>query len=297
MKRKIKALSILLAIGMCVPMAACKKSKEFNYMHLSLDDTMFSFQNLAEKEYDSLFDEPFFGALKEVHEEYGAVISLYTYNNVLEEVPDSYAGEFTENADWLKIGLHSKEHYYKFNRESYEQGQTHWNTFVGHVERVCGTRESMDRVPRLEFFEGTKECLLGMKEAENGALGFLTSSDSAKYYYDFHTAEYIKENDHAKDPNTGLVFLPTDLQLEYSQNPYEELTARKGNAEFKKRNASIIVYSHEYYLYNGEETKVILEDKFKLLEDCCKFAKDNNVKFDFPQNRKYKNSKGDLFAE
>ncbi len=291
---KKKWICVLLAALTCTPMAACKKSNEMKYMHVSLDDTIFAFENLATYGYDSIFEDEFFSSLKKLHEDYGAVISLYTYNSVLEPVSDAYAEEFQANASWLKLGLHANEHADRMSEETYENGLAYWNTFVGHVERVCGSTENLDRIPRLEFFSGSKDCVLGMKAAKNGALGFLTSSTAKAYYYGDTVAEYIQKNDYVRDEENGFVFLPTDLQLEETTDPYKDLTEIKEKSAFKERSASVIIYSHEYYVYDGAAIK----DEFALLEGCCKFAKDNQIPFALPQDKEYAPSKGDsLFNE
>ncbi len=287
MKRKI---SLLLAALACVPMAACKKSNKIDYMHLSLDDTLFAFRNLTYDDYDSLFDEGYFGALKGLHDEYGAVFSLYTYNTVLEGVPDKYAEEFKANASWLKLGLHSNDHSYRMGTETYENGLAYWNEFVGHVERICGTTDVIDRMPRLEFYDGSKDCVLGMKEAKCGALGFLTRGYNTKaYYYGDQAAEYLSKNDYARDEGNGFLFLSTDMQLEETPDPYAELSKRMSDKAFKNKSSSMIIYSHEYYIYNGDSKKT----EFDLLESCCKFAKDKGIAFGYPQEKEYAASKGD----
>ncbi len=290
MKRKIGA--VLLAAFTCLPMAACSNSNDIDYIHLSLDDTQFCFEKLTrfQNKYDSIFEETFFAQLKKMHDDYGMKVSLYTYNTALENVPDKYAEEFKANASWLKIGLHSSEHAYKLADETYENGLAYWNTFVGHVQRICGTTEIIDRIPRLEFYSGSKDCVLGMKAADCGALGFLTKGyDSEAYYYDASVAEYLSKNDYARDEQNGFLFLSTDMQLEETTDPYKELSKRKEDSAYKNKSSSVIIYSHEYYIYDG--AKILQE--FDLFESCCKFAKDNDIEFAYPQEKEYKSSKGD----
>ena len=61
------------------------------YIHMSFDDVTNCIKNLYTKEYESLFDEPFFSWLRELHNEYGARFSLYVYNiSDLSNIPDKY---------------------------------------------------------------------------------------------------------------------------------------------------------------------------------------------------------------
>ena len=49
-------------------------------IHISFDDVASCISNLSKNSYASLFDEPFFGWLKNLHDTYGAKFSLYIYN-------------------------------------------------------------------------------------------------------------------------------------------------------------------------------------------------------------------------
>ena len=70
-----------------------------SFMHISFDDVANCFKNLKNKSYDSLFDEPFFGWLRTLHNEYGAKFSLYAYYSDLRGVPSTYAAEFADASD------------------------------------------------------------------------------------------------------------------------------------------------------------------------------------------------------
>jgi len=123
---------------------------ENRYIHLSFDDVSLCFRNLSSKNCTSLFDEPFFARLKQLHDEYGARFSLYTYNSVLNTAPSTFKNEFADNSDWLKLGFHSDSEGLSLANATYEEGLAYWNAFVENVERVCGTTDCLDRMPRLE---------------------------------------------------------------------------------------------------------------------------------------------------
>lgn len=311
MKRKFRVLSLILCLIICFSFVGCDKEKpntsNFEYIHLSLDDTMECFRNLGSDPdyYDSLFDEPFFRALKELHDEYGMKISLYSYNVYLENVPDKFADEFSDNADWLKIGLHSESYRHLLTNKDYATGKTYWETFVGHVERICGSTDSLDLIPRFESFQGSYDCLMGMKSCSTRPLGFLTPEfkRESAYYLSDELIDYLYVNDHVKDKNNDFLFLGSDMLLEWFRNiiwvqsrpeglastPYEQIVKMNNDATRANANKSFVVYSHENLMYDGWEP---LED-FALLEEVCRFASDYGVPFDFPQNRTYADTDGD----
>lgn len=285
-----------------------EEGSENRYIHLSFDDVSLCFQNLSNAEYTSLFDEPFFARLKQLHDEYGARFSLYTYNSVLNAAPATYADEFASNSDWLKLGFHSSSSGASLAGATYDQGLAYWNAFVANVERICGTTDCLDRMPRLEYFSGSPEALLGMRDADFGALGFLAADDNRlSYYFDDSIMTYLYDNDHVKDETNNLLFLSTDLRADWfysftTNNIYkkplkgtaaDELEYRKNSTAFESGFKSLIVFSHEWLVYNGNT----VNSKFNTVTETCEFAKRNGIAFDYAQNRSYASTDGDALFD
>ena len=78
-----------------------------------IDDNIFCLTDVAKERPASLFDQFYFKFLKRMHTEYGTLFSLNLfYKNDYEDfnlsmMPDSYKGEFADNADWLKLAFHA----------------------------------------------------------------------------------------------------------------------------------------------------------------------------------------------
>ena len=281
-----------------------------NYMHISFDDVQTCFSNLTSKGYDSMYDEPFFAWLKSLHDNYGAKISLYVYNNSLGSVPDTYKEEFFEAKDWLKIGLHASNGSSNYGSSTYEQGKSAWNSFVDNVIRITGSYLSVDRMPRLHTFAGSKEALKGMRDANYGALGFLSADDDRKsYYFDDEQTTYMYSNDHFTDHVNGLTFVTTDLRTDWfmssfstqntyrapiKDNVYDELVYRYTTIDFANSISSYILFGHEWQIYNGSS---ITDTGKAYYEDACKFAKDFNINFDFSQNKAFSPTIYDVYPE
>ena len=266
------------------------------FMHISFDDVEQCFKNLKNNTYSSLYDEPFFGWLKGLHDTYGAKFSLYVYANSIKDVPNTYAAEFATASDWLKIGLHADSSSNYYASSTYEQGKAAWNNFVTNVKRITGGTDNIDRVPRLHMFAGTEAALKGMRDAECGALGFISADDSrVSYYFNQQITDYLYNNDHITDHKNGLVFLATDLRGDWfaggnaSGNPYkapekstvyETLAYRYSAAEYADSMQSIIFFAHEWKVYTGSS----LNTYKAWFEDACKFASDQQIAFNYPQN-------------
>ena len=258
---------------------------------------------LATNRYVSLWDEPFFAWLKVLHEEYGAKFSLYTYTNVLQGVKAEYASELSMAADWLKIGFHADRSGHNLNEISYETGKGYWNAFVEEVRRITNDNgetdeiKSLDRMPRLEFFSGSKNGLLGMRDASFGALGFLSADDNRNsYYFDGETVEYLYENDNKKDEENRLTFVSTDLRGDWFANGfsskytyrtpteksvYDELVYREKSSDFDEAWKSVIVFTHEWQVYqNGA-----INGRSAWITDACRYANEYEIEFAYPQEK------------
>ena len=279
-----------------------------NFMHISFDDVSLCFSNLTNNTYASLYDEPFFNWLKSMHDTYGAKFSLYAYNNALTSVPNTYADEFLQAKDWLKIGLHADNSGSNYGSSTYEQGKTAWNTFVNNVVRITGSYLSVDRMPRLHTFAGSEEALKGMRDANYGAIGFLSADDARNsYYFDQYTTDYLYYNDHITDHKNGLIFVATDLRADWFEgisasneyreptqtSVYDELVARYTNVEYANSVSSYIFFGHEWLIYDG----TTLDSGKQHFEDACKFAQDYDIGFDFSQNKAFNPTANDLYPE
>ena len=268
------------------------------YIHFSFDDVSSSMKNLKNNSYDSLFDEPFLGRLKEYHDEYGAKFSLYVFADSLQNQTTAYQEEFKANSDWLKIGLHADYGGMNYSSFTYKDAVTSWTNFGANVLTLTGGLDCVDVVSRLHNFAGSEAALNAM--CDYGAKGFLSADDSrSSYYLDSTANTYLKNNDYIKDSSNGLLFLKTDFRCEWiatssgsstHDNMYDELTYRNNLEKYENAYESIIVFTHEPYVYDG----TALKDTISLVEDTCRFAKDNNIPFDFPQNRTYPSTENDI---
>ena len=258
-------------------------AEEVSFMHISFDDVALCLKNLSKNNYDSLYDEPFFGWLKDLHDRYGAKFSLYVYPAAsnLSNVPDTYAAEFSDASDWLKFGIHAPIDVANFKESDYAHGYAQWASFVAQIQRITGTTNSIDRIPRLHNFAGTKEALLGMRDAECGALGFLAADDSrSSYYLDAQTSAGLFNNDHITDFETGLVFLTTEKRAEsLGGDIYSKLESQYASTAYATKIPSYIFFTHEPQVY----TNGALRENTQWVEDACRFAYDHSIAFLYPQ--------------
>ena len=255
-------------------------------IHISFDDVVACIANLATNSYSSIYDEPFFGWLKEMHDAYGAKFSLYVYDLAkLAAVPSTYSDEFFDARHWLKFGLHAKSAGYNYASATYDQAQADWNSMVEQVVRITGSHQSLDRIPRLHNFAGNLESVMGMKDARSGALGFLGADDSRiSYHLTESQNQILLDQSFYMDTENDLAVFRTNYggeRLASADGMYEKMEAFLNNQSYSNCFSPFVWFTHEPYVYKNST----LTEYSRNVEDVCRFAYDHNLMFVYPQDR------------
>ena len=255
-------------------------------IHISFDDVVACISNLSTNRYSSLFDEPFFGWLKELHTAYGAKFSLYIYDLAkLAAVPSTYSEEFFESRHWLKFGLHAKSSGYNYASGTYEGAQADWNSLIEHVVRITGSHQSIDRIPRLHNFAGNLESVKGMRDAHSGALGFLGADDGRiSYHLSESQNQLLINQSFYMDTENDIAIFRTNYRgerLASADGMYEKMEAFLNNPTYSHCFGPFVWFTHEPYVYKNSA----LTEYCRNVEDVCRFARDHNIMFVYPQDR------------
>lgn len=255
-------------------------------IHISFDDVVTCIANLSTNSYSSLYNEPFFGWMKELHNKYGAKFSLYIYDlTKLAAVPSTYKDEFFEARHWLKFGLHARSAGYNYASGTYSQAQSDWNTLVEEVARITGSHQSLDRIPRLHNFAGNLESVMGMKDARSGALGFLGADDSRiSYHLTESQNQILLDQSFYMDVENNLAIFRTNYRgerLASADGIYEKMEEFLNNKTYSNCFSPFVWFTHEPYIYKNSN----LTEYCRNVEDVCRFAHDHNLIFVYPQDR------------
>lgn len=140
----------------------------------------------------------------------------------------------------------------------------------------------------------------GMRDAAYGPIGFLSSEHEwPSYYLTREQHMYAYNHEHIVDYKNGLVFVATDMRIDWfmddytttnvyrkpiKSNIYDELEYRFSDIKFANTVSSYLVFGHEWMYYDG---KTLSDESQVWLDDICRFAYDQGIPFDYPQNRPY----------
>jgi hypothetical protein len=261
-------------------------------MHLSFDDSYYFMMDLTKKttNYNSIFENPFLRKLKSFHDTYGAVFSLYCYtyspgaNWNISPLKTTYAQEFIDNSDWLKLGFHNRNS--KYATEDWQI--RYYEDFLSVIPEMEGRSKCFDVVPRLHTFglNTTSAFLDSLKNhADIGLKGFLFADDGrVSYCLTKDQSDYLKKNDSLYDAANDLYYFTSETRLESVKDSVAFL-AQFLTPAYASRANILPIFTHEHMLSNLNGT--LRPDKdylFGRMEACIKWAIANNYKFDYPMN-------------
>lgn len=250
------------------------------WIHFSLDDSIGVLQDITDNQYDSIFENEELGQLKRLHDSYGLVVSLYFFYEKngfdLSMATDKYSAEFSENADWLKVGFHSYDEHTDYAAESGQKALNDYNAVLKELLRVTGGYECIDHIPRVHLYAGNEDVIrswLGSAESGDEVLqrprGYLSADDDRDVYlFDSDQSNYISQQDYYYDIWNDLYFVPTDIRLENVDDLELALTERADD-EY------LIIFTHEWALD---------ADIYAKIEECCKFAQERGFSWNYAEN-------------
>lgn len=153
-------------------------------LHFSFDDIAHTLHDLCTTPYASVFDQPFLRDLQGIHQETGAVFTLFCFNRCtalpdydIAHLPDRYRAELASASNWLRFGFHAEDDHARC-------GVTPGTLEAFH--RCCDAlirfagRQSIDSFLRLGFCAGDQASLDALRLA--GVRG-LYAADDARISY------------------------------------------------------------------------------------------------------------------
>lgn len=215
-------------------------------VHISIDDVERSMRSLVYDSalYQSIFDEPFFGFLRDMHTKYEAKFTLYIYEKAsgydIEDFPLKYKKELRQNAGWLKFGFHSIEPQFQPDSELGDSCLLFEKAFHkvnASIVEFASESNISDKL-RLHYFYASKTQLYALKAG--GVNTLFTADDPERKSYSMSDQEQDSlRSGSYRDSN--FVYLATDLRIEKLSFPYFDLLQ---HAE----NDTLVIFTHEWAL-------------------------------------------------
>lgn len=226
---------------------------------LSLDDNIWFLQDLAQNagHYKSLFDNPYLGFFKQIHDAFGTKVHINIYNQCpgfdLTEMPDTYKSQWRDHADWLRLSFHAlaDQPDSPYRDAAYETVRRDCERVMEQIVRFAGG-EVTGPVTTLHWGEATVDgcralrycgytCQVGDFNVDNGL-------SPVSYYLDVEQRRHINRRSIWADTAEGIVFFRSAIILDCHRQeaivPFLD--------EFRSdphRSAFVDLLIHEQYFY------------------------------------------------
>ncbi len=141
----------------------------------TVDDNIRFLQELTEGNYDSLFDHPYLGMYKRLHEEYALKVQLNlfyeTADFALSRMTDRYRNEWQANTDWLRLSFHAKRETVRpYEASGYDEVFADCQAVHREILRFAGNA-SLARTTTIHYCRTTKEGVSALRDC--GVVGLL----------------------------------------------------------------------------------------------------------------------------
>lgn len=213
----------------------------------------------------------------------------------LEDMPATYAAEFSANSDWLKFGLHGRKGMVNYQSATAEEAATDYNSFISSIVTITGTVECVDTVVRLQNFAGNLNVVRAMRDADLGVQGFLCSDysetsggsggSSGGYNLASPITAAIWKKGQYYDPTERLHFYVSGLRMDNTTSANMPAYMAKFLTPSKwEQTAMIEMYCHENQMYNASNN-TLTSDYVARFESVCNWAVANGFAFGYQMDK------------
>jgi len=224
----------------------------------SIDDNSFFLRDIARQKYASLFDCFYLKMLRDLHIKYGTRFVLNIYYATedgfdLSQFPDSYKGQWKDNADWLKLAFHAyaNEPDRPYQYAPAQKLIADLNKVADEIHRFAG--EQSYSLPTVIHWGMVQPSAL-KPLAERGVRvlsGFFRQLNGiwdVNYWLDDERSEYLSRHDALMDFDSGIIFSKVDIVC--NNTPIERIVPTLKAVAKDPNTAEIMdLFTHEQYFW------------------------------------------------
>ena len=187
----------------------------------SLDDNILFLRDLGlhAEEYDSVFDHPYLGFWRQMHDQYGAKIHINIYYQTegfdLTQMPAKWKEEWQENSWWLRLSFHALQDSPNriYRNATYAQMAHDYDLVCGHIRRFAGN-ELISNTTTVHWAECPADAIVALRdrgiERLIGLFWVRNGVCTTGYYLPPEQCDYCHSRDAWYDRRTGLLFISCD---------------------------------------------------------------------------------------
>jgi hypothetical protein len=229
-----------------------------NRYRFSFDDNILFMKDITgnAERYKSIFENPYLGFLKKVHDTYGTKIHINLYYQTegfnLSQMTDKYKTEWKANSDWLGLSFHAlaNDPDQPYIKAGYDQVKKDCTLVKEQIRRFAG-EEVMGPETTLHWGEATVEGCRALRDSGYTALaGYFNVDDNqaaVSYYLNEEQRRNIKKRFIWRDNIEGIIFSRIGLVVNIPK--IEEILPYLDNLKKDYNPHYIDLMIHEQYYY------------------------------------------------
>ena len=228
---------------------------------LSIDDAVWFLKdiNANTSTYSSIFNNPFLGFLKEVHDTYSTKVHINIFYETdgfnLSQMTDQFKNEWRANAGWLQLSFHAKAEFpdNPYIHAGYNQVKTECEAVIQQRRRFAGD-ELTGPVTTLHWGEVPVEVSRALRDAGyTGQLcDFNVDDDLApcSYYLNVEQRRHINKRFLWRDNKEAISFIKSSIIIDTKKT--EQIIPHLSQYEQQFRKPPYVdLLIHEQYFYPG----------------------------------------------
>ena len=260
-----------------------------NKYRLSLDDNILFLKDISvnSSKYTTIFENPYLGFLKEVHDTYGTKIHINIYYQTdgfnLSDMTDKYREEWSRNSDWLRLSFHAlqNEPDRPYLNAGYNQVKEDCEMVKKQIRRFAGDN-LLGPVTTLHWGEAKVEGCRALRDSGyktlTGYFNLVDGKPVVSYYLDPEKANHISNRSIWCDNIEGIIF--KKIHLVINSYPLNEIIPLLDEVKKDNRKSAFIdLMIHEQYFYPSYSA--YQPDFREKVMTAVKWAADNGYKPSF----------------
>lgn len=231
----------------------------------TVDDNIRFLMEIAQTRPKSIFEHPYLAMYRRLHEEFGVKIQLNLFYRTgdfdLSLMPDTYYGEWEENADWLKLSFHSDyEVVDPYAYSNYEEVYRDCQKVNDEILRFASP-SALAKTTTIHWCQTTREGAQAL--ADQGVMGLLGLFGNTEH----PKTSYSLPEEYAKDLRQGKTLEISNVSYAaiavILNNHTEDVIVQKLNA-LTNRDAIKIMIHEQYFYHDYEGYQPNFEEKLRV---------------------------------
>jgi hypothetical protein len=255
----------------------------------SLDDNIWFLKDISQNSsrYKSIFQNPYLGFLKEVHDTYGTKIHINIYYQCdgfnLSQMTDKYKSEWIDNSGWLRLSFHALQNDpdMPYLNSGYDEVKRDCEQVKEQIRRFAG-EELMGPVTTLHWGEAKVDGCRALRDSGYKALAGYFNLENEKpvvsYYLNREQTENISNRSIWFDSKEGIIF--KKIHMVINSYPIDQIVPLLDKIKLNPVSSAFLdLMIHEQYFHKTyRDYQPDYKEKVML---AMKWATDNGYKPSF----------------